>query len=134
MKVAVIGATGNTGTAVLHALHDTPEVSEILGIARRLPAPDVAPYHNCRWASVDIGAASDTPAAGEEVISELAGLFTDYDTVIHLAWLLQPNDRRELLRRVNVTGTERVARAAARAGVPHLVVASSVGAYRPDPT
>lgn len=39
-----------------------------------------------------------------------------------------------MLRRVNVEGTRRVANAVAAAGVPHLVVASSVGAYSPDRT
>lgn len=133
MRVAVIGATGNTGTAVLRALKDTPEVTEIIGVARRLPDPETEPYTDCRWESVDIGASTDTPERGEEVIGELTELFDGCDAVIHLAWLIQPNDRRELLRRVNVTGTERVAEAVARADVPHLVVASSLGAYEPDP-
>src|SRR5690606_4978077 len=39
---------------------------------------------------------------------------------------------REMLRQVNVEGTRRVAQAVAAAGVPHLVVACSVGAYSPD--
>lgn len=50
---------------------------------------------------------------------------------MHLAWLIQPNRQRERLRRTNVEGTRRVAEAVARAGVPHLVVASSVSAYSP---
>jgi nucleoside-diphosphate-sugar epimerase len=51
------------------------------------------------------------------------------DAVVHLAWVIQPNHNRELLRRVNVDGTRRVLQAATAAGVPHVVVASSVGAY-----
>ncbi len=128
MRVAVIGATGNAGTAVLRALHETTEVTEIIGVARRLPDATAEPYADCRWESVDIAAASTT----HDVVAELTELFDGVDAVIHLAWLIQPNDQRDLLRRVNVQGTERVTEAVAAAGVPHLVVASSVGAYSTD--
>lgn len=128
MKVAIVGATGNHGTAVLRALHDTPEVTEIVGIARRLPEQDQPPYTGVKWRSIDIAGAS----TAEDAVSSLAEAFAGADAVVHLAWMIQPNDRRELLRRVNVEGTERVAQAVAQAGVPHLVVASSVGGYSPD--
>lgn len=128
MKVVVIGATGNVGTGTLRALHETPEVTEIVGIARRLPEPDAEPYKDCEWFSVDIAAAS----TAEETVAELSEILSGADAVIHLAWLIQPNDQRELLRRVNVEGTRRVTEAVARAGVPHLVAASSVGVYSPD--
>lgn len=128
MKVVVVGATGNAGTATLRALHQTPEVTEIVGIARRLPEQDVEPYRDCEWHSVDIAAAS----TAEDAVAELTEIFREADAVIHLAWLIQPNDQRELLRRVNVEGTRRVTEAVAGAGVPHLVVACSVGSYSPD--
>lgn len=129
MRVVVVGATGNAGTAVLRALAETPEVTSVLGVARRMPDAEVAPYSGCEWAAIDIAAATSEAEAGALLRAAFAGA----DAVIHLAWLIQPNSRRELLRRVNVEGTARVARAAAAAGVPHLVVASSVGAYSPDP-
>ncbi|EKU47566.1 NAD-dependent epimerase/dehydratase family protein [Brevibacterium sp. LS14] len=130
MRVAVVGATGNVGTAVLDELAHTPEVSSVLGIARRLPDTDAAPYSESEWASIDIGAAVSQDVA----IARLADAFTGADAVIHLAWLIQPNSDRTLLRRVNVDGTAGVAAAVAEAQVPHLVVASSVGAYSPDDT
>jgi nucleoside-diphosphate-sugar epimerase len=37
MRVVVIGATGNAGTALLRALVDEPAVHEIVGVARRRP-------------------------------------------------------------------------------------------------
>jgi uncharacterized protein YbjT (DUF2867 family) len=37
VKVVVVGATGNVGTAVIRALTVDESVSEILGIARRRP-------------------------------------------------------------------------------------------------
>ena len=129
MRVAVVGATGNVGTAVLTALHERPEVSSVLGIARRMPDQGAEPYAQADWASIDIGAAVKAP----EAIAHLTKAFADVDAVIHLAWLIQPNSKRDLLHRVNVEGTRNVARAAAAAGVDTLVAASSVGAYSPSP-
>lgn len=129
MRIAVVGATGNAGTAVLRALKTKDEVTSILGIARRLPDIEKDPYAGCEWASIDIAAG----VTEEKARAELTEAFTGVDTVIHLAWLLQPSSARDLLRKVNVHGTAHVAQAAAEAGVSHLIVASSVGAYSPDP-
>ena len=123
MRVAVVGATGNTGTALLSELSSRPEVTSVLGIARRLPHSDSEPYEHAEWATVDI---QDPDSRGK-----LASLFADVDAVVHLAWLIQPNSQRELLRRVNVEGTQNVLEAAAAAGVRRIAVASSVGAYSP---
>ncbi len=128
MRVAIVGASGNVGTAVLRELAQTTEVSSVLGIARRLPDTSVEPYNTCDWAAIDIAAATTAATA----IRQLEAAFRGVDVVIHLAWLVQPNTERDLLRRVNVEGTARVAQAAARAGVRHLVAASSVAAYSPD--
>lgn len=129
MRVAVVGATGNVGTAVLSAVVQRPEVTSVLGIARRLPETASHPYSTAEWASIDIGAA----ATAQDAVQELTEALRGADAVIHLAWLIQPNDRRDLLRRVNVEGTAHVGAAAAAAGVRTLVVASSVGAYSPSP-
>lgn len=129
MRIAVVGATGNVGTEVLSALGRRPEVTSVLGIARRLPETSAQPYSGAEWAAVDIGAATTAQEATEQLTDALRGA----DAVIHLAWLIQPNDHRELLRRVNVEGTRHVAQAAVEAGVGTLVVASSVGAYSPSP-
>lgn len=53
--------------------------------------------------------------------------------VVHLAWRLQPAHDPDGMRRVNVVGTSRVLDAIARAGVPALVHASSVGPTPPGP-
>lgn len=126
MRAVVVGATGNIGTAVLRALQETSEVTSILGLARRAPDTSVAPYRACEWRTVDLAGAEDR--THESLVEAFAGA----EVVVHLAWLIQPNSERELLRRVNVDGTARVVRAAVAAGVPRLVVASSVGAYSPD--
>ena len=128
MRVAVIGATGNVGTAVLYVLGRTSDITSVLGISRRMPDTEAEPYSGCEWRSIYIAAASSQDTAHRDLTEALTGA----DAVIHLAWLIQPNSDRGLLRRVNVDGTARVAAAVAAAGVPHLVVASSVGAYSPD--
>ena len=125
MRVVVVGATGNAGTALLRALHDEGRVTSVLGIARRLPDRQAAPYRHAEWVAADIA----TEGTDEAIVTQLAEHFRGADAVVHLAWLVQPNRERNLLRRANVEGTRRVAEAVARAGVPHLVAASSVGAY-----
>ncbi|SNR58710.1 NAD-dependent epimerase/dehydratase family protein [Blastococcus mobilis] len=121
MTVAVTGASGNVGTALLRRLTaPTAGVAEVRGLARRQP-PDVAPWSKVRWHLADLG-----EAASEEVLAE----FLDgVDAVVHLAWALQPGRRPDDLRRVNVEGTRRVARAVAAAGVGQFVHLSSIGAY-----
>lgn len=123
MKIAVVGASGNVGTAVLRALHRDAEVTELVGISRRVP-PQVEPYTDVEWHSIDVTA--------ENAPERLADAFAGADAVIHLAWLIYPNHDRELIRRINVAGTEAVLDAVERADVRRVVVASSVGAYSVD--
>ena len=49
MRIAVVGASGNVGTAVLRRLAAEPSVAEIVGIARRPPTDAGAPYDAVRW-------------------------------------------------------------------------------------
>lgn len=127
MKVVVLGASGNVGTAVLRALSEADDVTEVAAVARRIPRrTPPAPYDAATWTSVDIGARD-----GDDVIRTLAQAMDGAAAVIHLAWAIQPNHDRDRLRRTNILGTTRVLAAARVAGVDHVVVASSVGAYSP---
>src|SRR3954466_2723599 len=113
MTVAVTGASGNLGTALLRRLTaPEAEVAGVRGLARREP-PDVAPYAGVRWHLTDLGE-DDSQAV-------LAEFVDGADAVVHLAWALQPGRQPEDLRRVNVGGTRRVVGAAAAAGVDHFV-------------
>jgi nucleoside-diphosphate-sugar epimerase len=116
MRVVVTGASGNAGTSVLQALAEDRTVEQIVGLARRVPTRTFA---KTRWQRADVSR------------DELAPFFAEADVVIHLAWLIQPSRDETLTRRVNVEGSARVFEAVARAGVPALVYASSVGAYAP---
>lgn len=118
MRAVVTGASGNVGTSVLRALGRDERVTEIVGLARRLPAIRLP---KTTWVRADVAS------------SDLSGAFEGADCVIHLAWLIQPARDQALLERVNVEGSERVFYAAGAAGVGCLVHASSVGAYSPGP-
>lgn len=118
MRVVVTGATGNVGTSLVGALGDDPEVDSIVGLARRRPRAELP---KVTWAEADVGA------------TDLVPHFAGADAVIHLAWLIQPSRDREALRTTNVEGSAKVFDSVARAGVPALIYASSVGAYAPGP-
>jgi len=120
----VVGASGNVGTALLRRLSVVSEIDEIVAVARRIP-PDGSPYQAAHWVSCDIGA--------PDAARELADVFRGAAAVVHLAWQIQPSQQPKRLQRTNVHGTRHVAEAVLRAGVPALVVASSVGAYEPGP-
>ena len=118
MRIVVTGASGNVGSALVPQLLSAPEVTSVVGVARRLPEvrdPRV------EWHALDVAA------------DDLSGAVTGADVVVHLAWLLQPAHDPDEMRRVNVVGTTRVLEAVSAAGVPALVHASSVGAYSPGP-
>jgi nucleoside-diphosphate-sugar epimerase len=123
MRVVIVGATGNAGTALLRRLRNEPGI-ELVGVARRLPG-QVEPYDAVEWHSCDIG----TPGAAPL----LAELFRRADAVVHLAWQIQPSHDQRLLFRTNVLGSRAVVEGVVRAGVPALVYASSVGVYAPGP-
>lgn len=118
MRIVVLGATGNVGTAVLDALIRDPDVESIVAVARRAPELE---RPKVEWTSADI------------VDADLVRLFRGAGAVVHLAWLIQPSRHEPTMRAVNVEGSRRVFAAVAEAAVPCLVYASSVGAYSPGP-
>ena len=141
MRIAVIGATGNVGTAVLTRLHraieerttspssgahpaDDPADLSITAVARTLPDTGRSPYAGVDWHALDVG----TDEGREALTAALSGV----DAVVHLAWAIQPNRDEDAMHRTNVTGTANVLRAAAAAGVRQVVCASSVAAYSPS--
>lgn len=130
MRVVVVGGSGNVGTAVLRRFAQDATVTSVVAVARRTPRDrPPPPYDVATWVACDVGARD----ADEQVTATLAAAFAGADAVVHLAWAIQPTHDRARLRATNVVGTRRVVQAAARAQVPHLVVASSVGAYSPSP-
>lgn len=125
MRVAIVGATGNLGTSVLRSLETEERVESVLGIARRIPERategGVRQSPKVEWASADV------------TEDNLEPLFRGADAVVLLSWLIQPSRNLDKLWTVNVEGSVRAMEAAAAAGVPALLYASSVGAYSPGP-
>ena len=118
MRVVVVGATGNVGAALCETLGGDPDIEAVVGIARRRPEGKLP---KVEWRPAD--AARD----------DLRPLFEGADAVVHLAWLIQPSRDDAALRAGNVDASRRVFDAAADAGVPNLLYASSVGAYSEGP-
>ncbi|WP_299960343.1 NAD-dependent epimerase/dehydratase family protein [uncultured Modestobacter sp.] len=123
MTVAITGASGNVGTALLRRLAEAG-VTEVRGLARRRP-PQTEPYAGVRWYSADLQSPDSEPV--------LAEFLDGVDAVVHLAWALVPDREPEVLHAVNVEGTRRVLAAAGAAGVPHVVHMSSIGTYAAGP-
>jgi UDP-glucose 4-epimerase len=123
MRVVIVGATGNAGTALVRRLRTETDI-ELVGVVRRLPEP-VGVYEGVRWHSVDVG---EPGAAGP-----LAEIFRGADAVVNLSWQIQPSHDQRRLYRTNVLGGREVARAVLSTGVDTLVQASSVGVYSPGP-
>ena len=117
MRVVVTGASGNVGTSVLEVLEGDPGITSVVGVCRRVPS-EWRPS-KVEWVGADVAA------------DPLAPVLAGADAVVHLAWLFQPTHDELVTWRNNVLGSIRVFEAAAAAGVPTLVHASSVGAYAP---
>lgn len=127
MKIVITGASGNVGTAILRQVAHAEDIDHVVGVVRRAPhRMPPPPYNHATWLSLDVGGPSDA-----RVVTVLAAAMDEADAVVHLSWAVQPNHDRERLRRTNVLGMHRVLAAARAAQVPHVVVASSVGAYSP---
>ena len=117
MRIAITGATGNVGTALLRRLTEQGG-HDLVGIARRLPSEA---FPTVSWVSADLTTV--------ESAARLRVAFRAADAVVHLAWGFQPSHDPDHLEELGVGGTRRVIDAARDVGVRHLVHMSSVGAY-----
>lgn len=119
MKVVVIGASGNIGSAVVRELASDGE-HEVLGVARRRPAVARESAHaSVSWRSADVS------------VDDLDDVVAGADVVVHLAWMFQPTHRQDVTWATNAVGTRRVLDAVRRQGVGTVICASSVAAYSP---
>lgn len=116
MRIAITGATGNVGTALLRTL--SAHGHEVVGIARRPPGPGSFPGVEWRPADLSTDAATTLTAA-----------FAGADAVVHLVWGFQPTHDEAYLERLALGGTRQMLGAASAAGVPHVLHMSSLGAY-----
>jgi UDP-glucose 4-epimerase len=125
MKLVVTGLTGSIGSAFLRRREPGREL-DVVGIARREPSSGPPSSAGpVQWVPVELG----SPQAP----GLLAEAFPGADAVVHLAWAIHPGATEAPMDRTNRVGTAQVLDAAAQAGVPHVVCASSVAAYSPAP-
>ena len=114
MKVAVTGAAGDFGTAILRRLLPDDRVGEVVGI-------DVAPprldHDKLRDVRCDVRA------------GELRDHLDGAEAVVHLAFVLVPGRDLRAAHDVNLDGSRNVLEATAAVGASRLVVASSLSAY-----
>jgi UDP-glucose 4-epimerase len=114
MRVALTGAAGDFGTAILRRLLEDERATEVVGI-------DVAPLRlrddRLRAVSCDVRDAA--------IREHLDGA----EAVVHLAFVLVPGRDLDAAHDVNLAGSRNVLEAAAAAGARRLVVASSLSAY-----
>ena len=117
LTVAVTGATGDIGRALLRALERDTSVLKVLGMARREFDPAVHGLHKTEYRRGDV---LDRDAVRRLVVGA--------DVVVHLAFVIVGD--REQTRRVNLEGSRNVFAAAATATrVKRLLYTSSVAAY-----
>jgi UDP-glucose 4-epimerase len=122
--VAVTGATGDVGIAVLSALERSAEVKRVRALARSPFSPALFGFRKVRFQRGDV-------RSRREVKELVAGA----DVVVHLAFALHGPGRGG--EETNVSGSRIVFEETARAGAARLCCASSIGGYgsgfRPAP-
>lgn len=114
MKVAVTGGSGLLGTLVLRLLARDRAIKSIVTLDMRPPL---------------VAAAKLQSVQADVRDPDLARHFEGCDAVVHLAFVVTRHAERALFEAINVGGSENVFRAAAQAGVKHIVHASSIAAY-----
>ncbi len=117
LRVAVTGPTGEIGISTIDALEASPDVGEIVGMARRPFDPADRGWTKTVYRQGDI---LDRKAVD--------ALVADADVVVHLAFIIMGS--REESARINMAGTRNVFAATVDAERPRrLVYTSSVAAY-----
>jgi nucleoside-diphosphate-sugar epimerase len=117
LRIAITGPTGEIGISTIEALESNPDVSRIIGMARRPFNPAERGWSKTEYRQGDI---LDRAAVD--------ALVADVDVVVHLAFIIMGS--REESARVNLAGTRNVFEATVAASRPRrLVYTSSVAAY-----
>ena len=116
--IAVTGCSGYVGARLVERLGRDDSVGTILGFDVRPPR-----HGDPKLVFDEIDVRSPALAARLEGV----------DCLIHLAFVMDPIRDEERMRDVNVNGSQKVFKAAGRAGVPRLVYTSSATVYGAHP-
>jgi UDP-glucose 4-epimerase len=115
MKYLITGGSGYIGGRLTDLLIQHEE-NEVVNLDIRAPA---VPRSRTRFVRMDIRDRGIAALIAQE----------QPDALVHLAFVLNPIRDEHLMYDIDVNGTQNVLEAAAAAGVPHLLVASSTTAY-----
>jgi len=118
-RVAVTGISGYIAQRLLEHLESDDSIERIVGI------DCVEPKSKSKKLEFHLMDIRDP---------ELPQVLKGSDTVVHLAFVLNPMQDEQLMRDINVNGSKNVFDSAAEAGVKKIVYTSSIVAYgaRPD--
>lgn len=115
MIVAVTGATGDIGSALVERLLSLESVDGVVTLGRRVPASaERAGVRHVHW------------ELGQRWPADAAGVV---DALVHVAFVIEDTREQEAAFDANVTGTLRLVSSAAAAGVEHITFVSSANAY-----
>ncbi len=116
LRVAITGASGYIAGRLISQLRESGSVSYIL--ATDIRPPNIRLSRKVKFELWDVAESRPDIFSSHRI-----------DTVIHLAYILNPARRGTQARRVNVAGTNNVLRACREAGVKHVVYLSSTSVY-----
>ena len=116
LRVAITGASGYIAGRLISQLRESGSESYIL--ATDIKPPSIRLSRKVKFERWD-------------VTESCPGIFSSHriDTVVHLAYILNPARRGTQARRVNVAGTDNVLQASREAGIKHIVYLSSTSVY-----
>jgi UDP-glucose 4-epimerase len=115
--VAVTGVSGCLGRRLLGLLDQDPDIEKVVGIDLKDPPFSL----KLEFHRLDVRDAL------------LHKVLEGTEAVVHLAFIQDPIRDQELMRQVNLGGTENLLRAVARVGARKLVVLSSAAVYGAHP-
>ena len=127
-RIAVTGASGYVGFRLVERLAEDDGVELVLATDIEVAAGN----HE----GLPLRAGAGKVAFERYDVTEPAGtLLADYeiDSVVHLAYVLEPRRDRDSVTRVNVGGAKNVLEACDKAGVSHLLYLSSTSVYGAHP-
>lgn len=116
--IAITGVSGYIGQRLLEAFEKDPDVDRVVGTDIAEPAARPPKLEFYRLNMIDPG---------------LADVWAGVDTVVHLAFVLNPMRDDRLMHEINIGGFRNVLAAVAATGVRKFVYPSSVSAYGAHP-
>lgn len=120
MHLAVTGANSSVGRSLLAHVAAGDGVTAVACVRSHAPSQETAK-------SLPVSERVRTAVVSYRDVAALAASFANADSVVHLAGVLIESPGRSY-REANVETTAAVVEAAQRAGVPHLLLVSALGA------